>query len=239
MPFTYDYPRPAVTADCVVLGIDWASAPRLSVLLVRRANEPFAGKWALPGGFVSPDESLEQAARRELKEETGLSVGELEQVGAFGDPGRDPRGWVVSVAYRAVVPTAEATVQAASDAADVKWWPVASVPDLAFDHKQILQLAVRHLRHRVLSCPFGMELLPQRFRLSQLRRLYEAVLGEPIDARRFRRRVLASGLVVEDRSAARGNGGRARWYRFDRKLYRQLSKEGCDARRRWTLPVAE
>jgi len=135
------YEKPSLTADCVVLRRE-AGTGRLHVLLIRRAKEPFAGRWALPGGFVNKDEPLGEAARRELREETGLRVTKLRQVGAFGDPGRDPRGWTVSVAYLAEVSGTKHKAEAADDAKAVNWFPVDALPRLAFDHGKILKQAL-------------------------------------------------------------------------------------------------
>ena len=157
MPYTYEYPRPSVAVDLVVV------RRRREVLLVRRGNCPFRGYWALPGGFVEMDEDLPGAARRELREETGLRVGTLVQVGAFGRPGRDPRGRVISVVYLALIldrardethsrfrsrgcsGRAEANVRAGDDATDAAWWPLSKLPRLAFDHAEILRAARRLL----------------------------------------------------------------------------------------------
>ncbi|MCS6851091.1 MAG: NUDIX hydrolase [Gemmataceae bacterium] len=138
--YCYDYPRPAVTVDIALV----TAEPRPRVLLIRRRHEPFAGSWALPGGFVDEHEALEAAARRELREETGLEVGELEQLGAFGDPGRDPRGWTVSIVFGARVKADQAMPQAADDAAEVAWHRLDQLPPLAFDHARILE----HVRRR-------------------------------------------------------------------------------------------
>ena len=139
MPYTYDYPRPALTVDCVVFGLD--ESQQLKVLLIQRSNEPFAGYWALPGGFVDMDEGLETAALRELEEETGVRDLFIEQLYTFGAPGRDPRGRVVSVAYYALVNLSEHPVQAASDARAAKWFVLGQLPKLAFDHQDILRAA--------------------------------------------------------------------------------------------------
>jgi 8-oxo-dGTP diphosphatase len=142
--FCYDHPRPALTADAVVLRSAGGVADRnLEILLIQRGNHPFAGHWALPGGFVDRGESPEEAARRELCEETGLSAGELTQVGAFGDPGRDPRGWVVSVAYVVRLKTTSNVAVAGDDASKVRWWPANRLPPLAFDHARIVEMALR------------------------------------------------------------------------------------------------
>jgi 8-oxo-dGTP diphosphatase len=142
--FTYDYPRPAVTVDTVVVSRE--RRPR--VLLIRRKHDPFAGKWAIPGGFVDEGEPLEAAARRELREETGVAVAELEQVRAFGDPGRDPRGWTISVAYLTRVDPSSVQPRAADDAAEVGWHPLDELPPLAFDHAAILAVARTMLKSR-------------------------------------------------------------------------------------------
>lgn len=141
--FCYPFPRPAVTVDLVVLR--QAGDPDGAVedvLLIRRGRRPSKGQWALPGGFIEPGESLGEAAARELYEETGLMVSELRQVGTFGEPGRDPRGWIISVAFRAAAPR-DVTVRASDDAAEARWWPVSDLPDLAFDHAEIIELALR------------------------------------------------------------------------------------------------
>jgi 8-oxo-dGTP diphosphatase len=152
-PYTYPFPRPAVTADVVLFG---AAAGGLQVLLVERAHDPFAGHWALPGGFVDLDEPLERAARRELEEETGLVVADLDQLAAYGDPGRDPRGHVVTVAYLGLVRKADHLPRAASDAAGAAWWPVAGLPRLAFDHDRVIADGIERLRELV-------HLRPERF----------------------------------------------------------------------------
>ncbi|MBA4062946.1 MAG: NUDIX hydrolase [Isosphaera sp.] len=132
--FSYDYPRPALTVDVAVVTRD----PRPRVLLIRRQGDPFAGSWALPGGFAEEDERLADAARRELREETGITVGELEQLYTAGDPGRDPRGWTVSVVYLARVDFDAVKPVAADDAGEVGWFPLDKLPTLAFDHAMIL-----------------------------------------------------------------------------------------------------
>lgn len=142
--YTYDYPRPAVTVDLVLLSSE--GEPR--ILLIRRRGEPFAGMWALPGGFIDMDESLEAAARRELYEETGVEVKRLEQLHTFGDPGRDPRGRTISVVYVSIVDAANVQPRAADDAAEVGWFPLHHLPALAFDHVEILACALRWLEQR-------------------------------------------------------------------------------------------
>jgi 8-oxo-dGTP diphosphatase len=140
--FTYAYPMPFVAVDLVLASKE---RPR-RVLLIRRKHGPFAGSWALPGGFIEMDETLEESARRELREETGLETGKLTQLGAYGDPGRDPRGRTISVVYLAVVDLKKLRPRAADDAADVAWFPLNRPPQLAFDHAKILADARRLLR---------------------------------------------------------------------------------------------
>jgi 8-oxo-dGTP diphosphatase len=142
--YTYDYPRPAVSVDIVIVTRE--AKPR--VLLIRRKHDPFAGMWAIPGGFVDMDESLEDAARRELMEETGVRMRKLTQLHAFGDPRRDPRGRNISVTYLAQVNPEEVAPQAGDDAGEVGWFSLARPPKLAFDHKEILAFARKHLKER-------------------------------------------------------------------------------------------
>ena len=192
MAYTYEYPRPALTVDCVIFGLD--ESHQLKVLLIRRKNDPFAGRWALPGGFVDMDESLEAAALRELEEETGVKNVFIEQLFTFGAPERDPRGRVVSVAYFALVNLSEHPVEAASDARCVQWFAVDELPPLAFDHAKILQTAIARLRAKVRYQPIGFELLPEQFTLSQLQQLYETILGvDELNKRNFRTRILKMG----------------------------------------------
>ena len=194
MPYTYEYPRPSVTVDVVIFTI---ADDDLKVLLIRRGAEPFKGKWALPGGFVNMNESLERAAARELKEEVGVSDVYLEQLFTFGEPKRDPRGRVISVCYFALVDATRQTIRAASDAADAEWHSVFKLPRLAFDHRQILDYAIWRLRNKLEWTTVGYELLPPKFTLSALQRVYEIILQKPVDKRNFRKRILAQGQITE------------------------------------------
>ena len=178
MPHTYQYARAALTVDCVVFGFDEGE---LKVLLIERGLKPFKGKWALPGGFVRVEETLDDAARRELAEETGLQHVYLEQLYTFGTVNRDPRERVVSVAYYALVKLSEHQAKAATDAAQAEWFPVSRPPELAFDHATILALARARLQDQVRYQPIGFELLPPKFTLSELQHLYEAILATPLD----------------------------------------------------------
>jgi len=199
----------------------------LKVLLIERGLPPFDGEWALPGGFVHVDETLEEAARRELKEETGLEKLFLEQLYTFSGLDRDPRERVISVAYYALVNLADHRVQAATDARKAAWFSVDDIPSLAFDHSEILDAALARLRGKLGYQPIGFELLPQKFTLSQLQHLYEVVLERELDKRNFRKKVLATGLLVETREVQQDVAHRAaRLYRFDERKYRQLAKDG-------------
>ncbi|MCO6476033.1 MAG: NUDIX hydrolase [Phaeodactylibacter sp.] len=224
MPYTYDYPRPALTVDCVIFGLD--ESHQLKVLLIQRAHPPFEGQWALPGGFVDMDEGLEAAALRELEEETGVKDVFIEQLYTFGDPGRDPRGRVVSVAYFALVNLEEHPVEASSDARRVRWFEIDGPPQLAFDHKKILQVAISRLRAKVRYQPIGFELLPEKFTLSQLQKLYETILGvEELNKRNFRTRILKMGVLKEVGKQEGVAHRPAKLYSFDKEKYEQLAKE--------------
>lgn len=224
MPYTYDYARPALTVDCVVFGLDDED---LKVLLIERENEPFAGRWALPGGFVDVGETPEQAARRELEEETGVRNVFLEQFHTFGDPDRDPREHVVSVAHYALVNVADTRVRSGDDARNAGWFPVRKPPPLAFDHDKILPMAHGRLRETLRRRPVGREVLPQKFTLAQLQHVYESIFSKKIDKRGFRRRLLRFGLLVETGQTRKDAAGRpARLYRFNVRQYRRLVRTG-------------
>jgi 8-oxo-dGTP diphosphatase len=220
----YEFPRPALTVDCVVFGLDEED---LKVALIQRGLEPFAGKWALPGGFVRVEESLEEAARRELQEEAGFSKVYLEQLFTFGDVKRDPRERIVTVAYYALVNIRDHSVQAATDARNAAWFAVSDPPSLAFDHQRILHAALERLKGKVRYQPVGFELLPPRFTLSQLQHLYETVLERPLDKRNFRRKALAMDFLEETDKIEQDVAHRAaRLYRFNETNYRKLIKQG-------------
>jgi len=221
---TYEYPRPALTVDCVVFGLDEGE---LEVLLIRRGLEPFAGRWALPGGFVHIDETLEHAARRELEEETGLRRVFLEQLYSFSAVDRDPRERVVTVAYYALVKLSDHKVRAATDATDAAWFALSDLPELGFDHAQIVELALERLEGKVRYQPIGFELLPRKFTLTQLQRMYEIILDRPLDKRNFRKKILGMDLLVELDEVQKDVAHRAaRLYKFDDRRYRKLVKQG-------------
>lgn len=224
MSFTYEFARPALTVDVVVFALD---AEELRVMLIERDLKPFAGRWALPGGFVRVDETLDAAARRELQEESGLKDIFLEQLYTFGDLDRDPRERVVTVAYYALVNLAGHKVQASTDARNAAWFPVNDLPDLAFDHQRILSVAHDRVRSKVQYQPIGFELLPEKFTLSQLQHLYEVILDRELDKRNFRKKVLSMEIVKETNEIETDVSHRAaRLYRFDKRKYDRLMKKG-------------
>ena len=223
MSHAYKFPRPALTVDCVVFGY---GEGELQVLLIRRGIAPFKGEWALPGGFVRMDEGLENAARRELEEETGLKGVFLEQLFTFGDVARDPRGRVVSVAYFALVRPEVNPALGGTDAAEAGWFPVDEMPGLAFDHAEIFTAALQRLQAKVRYQPVGFELLAKRFTLGKLQGLYEAILGREVDKRNFRKKVLGFDFLVALENFETGAHRPARLYRFDKRKYEALVKRG-------------
>jgi 8-oxo-dGTP diphosphatase len=205
------YELPAVTADAVTFSI---SGGALMTLLVQRGQPPFKGKWAIPGGFVQIDESLRRAAERELLEETGVRADAIEQIRAFGDPGRDPRMRVISVAFLCLVKPDLPEPRAADDAADARWYDLADTPELAFDHTKILKSAIDHLRLQLDRSDLVYKLLRDEFTLTELQTAYEVILQEKLDKRNFRRKILQTAQLVES-GQRRGKEGRpARLYRY-------------------------
>jgi 8-oxo-dGTP diphosphatase len=212
-----------LTVDIVIFTIEQGA---LKVLLVKRGIEPFAGQYAIPGGFVLENESLDQAAMRELREETGVAEVYLEQLYSFGDPRRDPRGRVVTVAYYALISADHSQLRAGSDAAAAAWFAVDAVPDLAFDHAKILAYAVGRLRNKLEYTTVGFQLLPEKFSLSELQEVYEAILGKKLDKRNFRRK-LALLKILKPTSEYRRDGRKpARLYRFVAAKFEKLKDKG-------------
>lgn len=203
---------PAITVDVVIFTLHEGT---LHLLLVQRKYPPFEGRWAVPGGFIHAEEPLGLAARRELAEETGVQDVYLEQLYTFGDPGRDPRGRVISVAYIALVQADRLRLQAATDAADVRWFRVNSLPEsLAFDHDRVVSYALDRLRSKLEYTTLAFQLLPDLFTLPELKHTYEQILGEPLDRGNFYRKIKAADLLQETDSFREGKGRPARLYRF-------------------------
>lgn len=223
--YSYEYPRPSVTVDCVIFGLD--DGYDLRVLLIQRAHDPYKGHWALPGGFVDMDEDLDTAARRELEEETGVTNVFIEQLYTFGEPNRDPRGRVISIAYYALVNLGEHPVVAASDADKAEWHKVSELPTLAFDHEKILKMAINRLRAKVLYKPIGFELLPDKFTLTDLQKLYETILAQKLNRRNFRSKILKLGLLEQLEQQTNVAHRPAYLYKFNHEKYQELTeKEG-------------
>ena len=204
-------PHPlSVTVDIVIFTI---RDRRLQVLLIRRLAKPFVNKYALPGGFVLEKESVEAAAVRELREETGIDTVYLEQLYTFGEPNRDPRGRVITVAYYALVPHTQ-SLHAGTDAADAAWFPVAELPPLAFDHRKIVDYAHMRIRNKLNYTNVGFELLARKFTLTELQLVHEAILGETLDKRNFRRRIIQQGIVKPVEEWVQTGRKPAQLYRF-------------------------
>ena len=226
MTFRYEFARAALTVDCVVFGMDQDD---LKVMLIQRDLAPFRGKWALPGGFVRLDETVEEAARRELQEETGLEKVFLEQLYTYGEIDRDPRERVVTVAWYALVRLSDHLVRAATDARDAAWFGLHDIPKLAFDHEKILQDAYQRLQGKVRYQPIGFELLPKKFTLTQLQKFYEIILDRTLDKRNFRKKILSMKVLQELDEVETDVAHRAaRLYRFNKTQYRKMTKQGVN-----------
>jgi 8-oxo-dGTP diphosphatase len=222
---TYEYPRPALTVDCIVFGLD--SELDLKIMLIKRDIPPFQGQWAIPGGFVRMDENLEAAALRELQEETGIHDVFLEQLYTFGDLERDPRDRTVTVSYYALINLVEQKIQASTDAREADWFALSKIPELAFDHDQILQKAITRLRSKIRYEPIGFELLPKDFTLTQLQKLYETVLDRKLDKRNFRKKILSMDLLIDTGKLQHKVSHRAaKLYQFDETKYIELKQNG-------------
>ena len=220
--YHYKYPHPSVTTDCVVFGYDGF---RLNVLLVERGREPHKGKWAFPGGFLEIDEAAEDGALRELYEETGLSSVDLRQFHSFTEPGRDPRERVITIAYYALVRMQE--VKGGDDAADARWFALDEVPQLAFDHDQILRKAEQALRQQIHFEPVGFELLPEEFTIKELQNLYEAILDVRFDRRNFYNKMKRLEMLEQtDETVNPSQKKEAFLFRFNKAKYEELKQKG-------------
>jgi len=194
MSYEYEYPHPAVTVDVIVFTIE---SDELKVLLIQRGHEPFAGKWAIPGGFIEIDERLSDAAKRELKEETGVSAAYLEQLYTFGHPDRDPRERIITVAYYALIPSDQLSITAGDDARDAQLFAMNDLPELASDHGNILRVAKQRVTDLLNDAYFAFRIMPKTFTMYELRRVYELFLGETLDKRNFRKKIIALDQIEE------------------------------------------
>ena len=220
--YCYKYPHPAVTTDCVIFGFN---GERLQVLLIERGIEPFKGRWAFPGGFLKMDETAEEGALRELKEETGLENAYIQQLHTFSNPNRDPRERVITIAYYALVKIQE--VKGGDDAASAHWFPLDEIPPLAFDHDYILRMATQRLREQIHFQPIGFELLPEKFTIRELQSLYEAILGINFDRRNFSKKMLHLEILTElDETVWPTPKREAKLYKFNSEKYEELKRKG-------------
>jgi 8-oxo-dGTP diphosphatase len=214
------YERPSVTVDVLMMSLRQRD---LQTLFIKRRAWPYEGMWAIPGGFIRMNESLESAAKRELQEETGVQDVYLEQLYTFGDPGRDPRTRVVTVVYFALLDSERLLVRAASDATDVGWFSVYELPQLAFDHQEIVDYALNRLRNKLEYTTIAFNLLPDQFTLRELQRVYEIILHKRMDKRNFRKKILSTN-ILEDTGEKKMEGTHrpARLYRFNPAAERKL-----------------
>jgi len=217
-----------VSVDAVVFG--YTSGEGLSMLFIKRNIPPFKGSWALPGGLVLNEESLEDAVQRELEEESGVKINYLEQLYTFGLPGRDPRNRVVSIAYFGLVRPSAFKLKADTDAVDAAWFSVKELPDLAFDHQKIVDVAIQRLKAKITYEPIGFELLGKKFPFSELEKLYSAVLDRQIDRRNFKKKIMKFGFLIEtdEKQKLAGSGRPGNLFKFDEKRYFKLVKEGIN-----------
>ena len=221
--YTYKYPRPSVTTDCVIFGYDTKEG--LSVLLIKRGIEPFKDHWAFPGGFIKMDEDAETGARRELREETSLETAHIEQFGCFSEVNRDPRERVITIAYYALVKKSE--VVGGDDASEAHWFPIDNVPPLAFDHDRILRVALKTLKEKIHFMPIGFELLPSVFTMPQLQELYESILEVKFDRRNFSNKMLKLGILTVVGERPKNAGSRIPVsYKFNVDNYNELKSKG-------------
>ena len=220
--YTYEYPHPAVTTDCVVFGFDGET---LNLLLINRGIEPYKGCWALPGGFMKMDETAEEGALRELQEETGVKDIYIEQLQAFSTVNRDPRERVITIAFLAFVRQEKYEVIAGDDAAKAQWFPINELPELAFDHKKIITVALDKLRWKMTYEPLAFRLLNKSFTITQLQTVYEVVFDKKFDRRNFHKKMTTTGYLKPTDQLLRSNGRPSQLYTFDEKKYREVMEK--------------
>lgn len=214
----------AITIDCVIFGFDNGI---LEVLLVEHAEGISKGKWALPVGWIKKKESIDDAAHRLLADLTGLNNIYLEQLKAFGEPNRFPLRRVITIGYYALIKKEDYNIKAGFTASDAKWYRINEIPNLIYDHNEILNYSLTHLRNRVRQAPIGFNLLPEKFTLLQLMHLYEEILGVEMDKSNFRRKILHMKLLVAlDEKQQDVSHRAAKLYKFDPAIYDKLTKKG-------------
>lgn len=216
-----------VAVDAVIFGFCKESG--INILLIKRKYPPFINSWALPGGFILNNESLEDAVSRELREETGITINYLEQLYTFGSPKRDPRSRIISVAYFGLVNSNKyKKLKANTDAVDAKWINLNNLSNLGFDHEDIIKKAVERLRNKIQYEPIGFELLEKQFAFSDLENLYSKLLNKKIDRRNFKKKIMSFGVIIESKNYApkKGAGRPGKLYSFDKKQYHKLKKKG-------------
>jgi 8-oxo-dGTP diphosphatase len=212
-----------LTVDCVVFGYDEGM---LKIALIERKTDPFKGMWAIPGGFMEDNETAEETALRELKEETGMENIFLEQFHTFSSHERDPRGRTITIAFFALINSEKYHLTASADASKAKWWPAYDIPPLAFEQKEMYEVALQGLRIAIKTRPLAFELLPKLFTLTQLQNLYEQVFNIRIDIRNFRRKVRKMTFISATHQRQEGKQHRpALLYQYDPKLYKEFLKE--------------
>lgn len=222
--YSYKYPHPAVTADCVIFGFDGSN---LNVLLVERGIEPYKGRWAFPGGFIRMDETAEEGAKRELKEETGVENVFMDQLQAFSGINRDPRERVITIAFYALIRQSDYHVIGGDDARSAQWFRLHEIPELAFDHDSILRVAMSRLKQMIHFEPIGFELLNDKFTMTQLQTLYESILEIRFDRRNFYKKMLSMDYMVPlDEKMPNTTHRAARYFSFNREKYQELKEKG-------------
>lgn len=216
-----------MAVDAIVFG--YSKEEGVSVLLIKRKYAPYKGNWAIPGGFVLDDESLEEAVERELLEETGVKINYLEQLYTFGKPNRDPRRRVISVAYFGLVKSKQfEKLKASTDAEEAKWFNIKDLPSLAFDHDRILEMAIERIRGKIVYQPIGFELLDKKFPFSDLEHLYATLLDRPLDRRNFKKKVMHLGILdeLDEKAKSTGAGRPGNLFQFNKTTYDKLIRDG-------------
>jgi 8-oxo-dGTP diphosphatase len=223
MKLQYLEPVASITVDCVIFGFD---GKKLEVLLIKRGSEPELGKWSLPGGFMEKTETAERAAERVLEQLTGVADIYMDQLRTFSEVNRHPIERVVTVSFYALVKPENHQLTPAWHASEAYWCDIHKLPVLGFDHEKIIKVALHTIKRDVRLKPIGFELLPRKFTLKDLQNLYEAILEEKLDRRNFRRKIKVTNILTELTEVKRGAHKDAVLYKFDKKLYYEISQDG-------------